>query len=171
MTETPRVLVLSPTKQSFLGVNYWPVRGGYFAHQGRMLHRVVWQHHHGPIVRSTHVHHVDHDVTNNQIENLEAIPAPDHVAHHASTPAHQAAARRNQKIAQPFAAAAQKRPENRAKHAAYKQAYWDTHPLIEHTCLLCGTVYARRSKKARYCSERCRTVAKYRLKAWGTLHR
>src|SRR5262245_14006277 len=171
MTETPRVFVLSPTKQSFLGVNYYPVRSGYFARGGRMLHRVVWQHHHGPIVRSTHVHHVDHDVTNNQIENLVAVPAAEHHAYHTATPARIAASLATLEKYRHLGREAQRLPENREKHRAYKQNYWDAHPLIEHTCLLCGATYARRSKKARYCLEQCRGVAKYRLNAWGTLHR
>ena len=39
------------------------------------LHRVTWEHHNGPIPWDCVIHHIDHNPLNNDISNLECIPA------------------------------------------------------------------------------------------------
>jgi len=49
----------------------------------KLEHRVVWQHHNGPIPDGGVIHHVSGDRADNRIENLEMLPNGDHVAAHA----------------------------------------------------------------------------------------
>lgn len=50
---------------------------------GRSLHRVMWETVYGPIPPAHHVHHKDGNHSNNEITNLECIPAFDHLSSHA----------------------------------------------------------------------------------------
>ena len=56
---------------------FWRGGGG-----GVSLHRAVWEFHNGPIPEGWHVHHKDGNVDNNDIENLECLPADEHAAKH-----------------------------------------------------------------------------------------
>lgn len=167
--ETP--LVIRPTCQEFLGTRYYTSRGGYFLRGGRALHRVVWAHANGPIPAGYHVHHADGDVANNRIENLALLPAAEHVGHHTSTPEHRARAIAHLKRGQPIGAALQRTPENRAKHAAAKKAYWAAQPTYDHVCILCAAAYSTHSSTPNYCSVRCHKAGRWRIKNWGRLHK
>lgn len=46
------------------------------------VHRVVYIYHHGKIPDGYHIDHIDHDRTNNRIENLRAIPAKENLSNH-----------------------------------------------------------------------------------------
>jgi predicted nucleic acid-binding Zn ribbon protein len=76
-----RVEVISATVQKFNGENYWYC-GKYFQRHGKRLHRAVWKYHHGEIPKKYHVHHVDEDRSNNQIENLQLLEGSNHEGHH-----------------------------------------------------------------------------------------
>ena len=55
--------------QFFQGKKFWK-NGDYFKRNNQLLHRVVWQHHKGPIPENHHIHHKDRDKSNNDISNL-----------------------------------------------------------------------------------------------------
>ena len=76
-------IIVSKTQQEFNGKKYYRC-GRYFQTAGSRLHRDVWEYHNGPIPsgKGWHIHHVDHDRSNNSIDNLKLIDAPAHSAHH-----------------------------------------------------------------------------------------
>ena len=55
-----------------------PEHRKYFNRSGKLLHRAVWEFYHGAIPRGYHVHHIDEDTGNNDISNLECLPAEQH---------------------------------------------------------------------------------------------
>lgn len=62
---------------------YWYGRYyGATTRKGPDLHRAVWIFHNGPIPSGHHIHHVDHDATNNDISNLECISSSEHTRRH-----------------------------------------------------------------------------------------
>lgn len=46
----------------------------------RLLHRVIWSDHHGPIPRDCIIHHIDGNPLNNEISNLSCIPLIEHLS-------------------------------------------------------------------------------------------
>ena len=54
-------------------------------HKGKSQHRVVMEEHLGrKLLTSEHVHHKDHDRSNNILSNLEVMTASEHAKHHAN---------------------------------------------------------------------------------------
>ena len=49
----------------------------------KQLHRAVWEYHNGEIPKGYHIHHIDGNIDNNDISNLECIPAREHLSMHA----------------------------------------------------------------------------------------
>lgn len=45
-------------------------------------HRFVWERHKGPIPDGMHIHHIDGDKSNNEIDNLELMSPSDHLSMH-----------------------------------------------------------------------------------------
>ena len=77
--------------QMFNGIRFTVGKNGYYSSRTvklakgqtqRSLHRYVWEFHNGPIPPGHHVHHIDGDRTNNQIENLEILRKNIHLSGH-----------------------------------------------------------------------------------------
>ena len=56
--------------------------GKYYRRSRTFLHRDVWAFHNGPIPEGYHIHHIDHDTTNNAIENLQMVWGSTHLHTH-----------------------------------------------------------------------------------------
>lgn len=134
----------------------------YFRHGGMYLHRFVWEAVHGEIPDGYHIHHKDEDPGNNEIENLELLPAAEHLrGHHAgkSTPAKRANLDRIRALTKAWHASEEGREWHR-QHAS--QALQNREPT-ERTCEQCGGKYTVQwnRKIDRFCSNRCKVAARY----------
>lgn len=49
----------------------------------KQLHRAVWEYYNGEIPKGYHIHHIDGNIDNNDITNLECISASEHLSMHA----------------------------------------------------------------------------------------
>ena len=74
--------VISDTIQEFNGERFY-LCGKYFQHNGKRLHRAVWEYHNGEIPEGYHIHHIDGNRFNNDITNLSLMPGLDHMKEHA----------------------------------------------------------------------------------------
>ena len=74
-------IVLDELTQYFDGGLYriWPSEK-YFTRGGKKLHREVWRVAFGQIPEKSHIHHIDGNPANNQLENLECLPASIHLS-------------------------------------------------------------------------------------------
>lgn len=77
-SEVLLVEVVSEDRQVFNGEKYYRRKDGKYYVKARndgerYLHRAVFAWHEGPIPKGLHIHHKDHDQTNNQYSNLEAL--------------------------------------------------------------------------------------------------
>jgi len=159
--------------QEFRGVRYYKRADGYFAKaypRTEFIHRAVWTAERGEIPAGFHVHHVNHDRSDNRIENLELKSASDHSRQHAKS---------NPWVGSDAALAALDRAKEAAKawHASEAGREWhrehakrtlgkrEKQPAI---CSECGkthlTMFPTRSK---FCGERCKRRSYQRRSSVG----
>jgi hypothetical protein len=65
--------------QIFNGRTYYQYEGRYFTSHNKKMHRDVWAFYNGEIPKGHHIHHIDGDVTNNDISNLQLMEASAHL--------------------------------------------------------------------------------------------
>lgn len=130
----------------------------------KRLHIYVWEKHNGVISKGMHIHHIDHDKTNNEIENLTMMTAKEHmILHGREMPKEQreASAERIKKISD-LAKAWHSSEEGRAWHAEHGKKSWENRQQNEYVCDCCGeTFYTRNiySKTGnKFCSNKCRAA-------------
>jgi hypothetical protein len=130
------------------------------------LHRAIWEHHNGPIPAGHHVHHRDHDRRNNDIANLELLPAGKHSRLHKEhayfgSEAHlaQLADARVPRLELQclHCGAGFRGPHGHTKfcsQACYRAARF---PVIHETvCAVCEITFQPEQRKQVVCSKRCR---------------
>lgn len=166
-------VVLDLLVQYFDGHLYriWPT-DRYFSRGGARLHREVWRRAFGPIPPGCHIHHRDGNATNNQLGNLECLPAREHalVPRPARNGPHFTAAART--------AAAQwhQSEAGRLWHGrmAKRAQSWTKWTRVDRACEACGTVVSMLVRKSghaqKFCSETCKSLA-YRRRQRAPLPR
>lgn len=163
----PRVTVIDATKQAFNGEVFY-LCGGYFQHKGKRLHRAVWEYFHGPIPKGYHIHHMDGNRANNNIENLACIPAAQHESGHGHTKERQEYGKMHIERIRPKAAEWHRSEAGLAWHSQQGKQNYEKRKLNTYICTQCGKafqtkhVYANGSNH--FCCNNCR--AKY-----GRAHR
>jgi len=137
---------------------YFKATGGAF------LHRATWEHHHGPIPEGWHCHHRDGDSLNNDIDNLECLPAFEHLSHH-STERFKDDEQREQnrqhlESIRPLAAEWHSSEEGRAWHSENGKMAWAGREPVERTCDQCGKAFPSMSHREndRFCSNNCKSA-------------
>jgi hypothetical protein len=148
-----QVKAISDTIQEFCGIRYYRC-GHYFQRDGERLHRVVWETvNRQSIPDGWHVHHIDHDKTNNQPDNLTILPQSEHQAHHGSErtdfpPEARDAAREWHKS-----------DEGRRWHAEHYQRV--KHRLHQKRPAICAHCYSEfKTVGGSYCSNACKSAAR-----------
>jgi hypothetical protein len=70
--------------QEFDGDRFYPDAQGHYQSRmtGRFIHRVIWESAHGPIPDGHVIHHIDHDKSNNVLENFMLMLHGEHAALH-----------------------------------------------------------------------------------------
>lgn len=155
--ELPRVTAIDDEHQSFLGKVYDRTPDGHFK-KGRYLHRDVWAWYFGEPPKGYHIHHIDGNPANNNIENLKLLTAYQHRQIHVP---------KGEQIAKPlrtfvcevcgkeyqtFATG-----NNRfcSAECRNKNAY-RTQPQVERICVVCGKNFTtRRDDNVTTCSRTC----------------
>lgn len=151
------------------GIKWYPDRRGYWIgsvgkKKLKRLHIYVWEKYNGPVPKGYHVHHKDHNPNNNDIENLELIPASEHLSMHGKENSEQAAYS-VRKYAVPEAIEWHKSADGTEWH---KRQYQKTiapkwGEKVTKTCIVCGKPFERSvltAHRAKFCSNACKS--KYR---------
>ena len=162
-----RVTVLSDTQQEFMGERFY-LCGHYYQHKGKRLHRTVWEAYNGDIPEGYHVHHIDEDRSNNQIENLSLMPGLEHMKMHAVEPERRENGRRAIVLAIAAAPEWHHSEEGKQWHSQMAKAHWDALPWREYKCDFCGkTVRTKsiRQKGPHFCNQNCKAKYARRKKA------
>jgi hypothetical protein len=144
---------------------YYRPTGTHIKRGIKNLHREIWQAAHGAIPPGWVVHHKDGNALNNELANLEALPAGTHRRHHAEhlSEAVRAAARARLDTIRPLAAAWHRSAAGRQWHREHGQRRCATRAPRAYACAHCGKA-ARSSSfgKALFCSNACRAAARRR---------
>ena len=75
---------MAAEKIVFNGRTYYKIKSqGYWRSFTENLHQAIWRHHIGPIPAGCHIHHLDHNKDNNNIDNLACMPGGEHERQHA----------------------------------------------------------------------------------------
>ena len=128
------------------------------------MHRYVWECNYGAIPEGYHIHHIDHDKSNNNIENLKLMKADEHMSLHGQANG----------IANVESGLLERiRPMTKEWHASdeghkwHKEHYEKTkdklHAKKEFKCDNCGKVFVGPDNSlTRFCSNACKSA--YRRK-------
>ena len=131
----------------------------------RQLHRAVWEFYNGEIPKGYHIHHIDGDIDNNDISNLECISASEHLSMHAkrnmSDPKYRRANKEQLTSVNERAKEWHSSEEGRnwhKEHAAESILKGAVHDK-EKVCEFCGKNYLGTTRQ-RFCSVSCQQKAR-----------
>lgn len=160
--------------QEFNGVLYYEKKGqGYYQSKidSSYLHRAVWQYHNGEIPEGFAVHHKDHNKANNRIENLELLSHSDHSKHHAKHNDWVGSEQNRQQLIEAGQKAKEwhASDEGRAWHKEHGKKCWDSRPMYELICLMCGDSFESPwPNKTKFCHQNCKmNYRRWRLKGFA----
>lgn len=126
----------------------------------KYLHRYLYEKEHGELPSNIHVHHIDHDRSNNDLSNLMAMSIEDHMAYHGNNMSDERldASRRNmEQNARPAAIAWHQSEDGRAWHARhYEQTKGALHARRTYECKQCGREFE--SVREGYCTNACKAA-------------
>lgn len=129
------------------------------------LHRAVWEHHHGPIPKGTHIHHRSGDTLDNTLDNLECVPRGQHLSDHARSGAWCGSEANRAQLAacRDKAAAWHRSAEGRAWHREHARAVVDNLRPVDRVCEHCGRSYrVLPMGMSKFCSNNCKTRARFK---------
>lgn len=147
----------------------------YFKHTTRncerknakQLHRAVWEYYNGTIPEGYHIHHIDGNIDNNDISNLECVQAWEHLSCHAKKNLEDSEYRRRNKeqllSQQEKAKEWHRSTEGREWHKQHAQESilkGNIHN-VEKQCEYCGKTYLA-TVQQRFCSASCEGKARRR---------
>jgi hypothetical protein len=149
-------IAVSETIQEYKGVRYY-LCGDYFQNNRERLHRLVYTDSNGEIPNGWHVHHIDHDRTNNSVENLELVEAGKHTSHH-----HLGVSKLMHPNALKSAAEWHRSEEGKAWHRKhYQESGKAMHEKTKHhVCSVCKKEYLSNKIETVYCSKNCKSQAR-----------
>jgi len=106
-----------------------------------------------------HIHHIDEDKSNNNIENLEMLTVFEHFSGHGQDPEHVKRlikiADKNRHLAKAWHAS----EEGRQWHSEHGKLSWKNRKPKSKICDQCQSIYAtRKSGLSRFCSNKCKSA-------------
>jgi rubrerythrin len=127
------------------------------------MHRYVWEYYNGAIPAGYDIHHIDHNVDNNSIDNLMMLAKDEHAKLHAKELSPEEKERRKQNAlkAQEFA---KEWHSTEAGHEWHKRHYEQMkerlHVLRDFICKNCGKPFQSTKAGSKFCCNACKS--KYR---------
>lgn len=130
------------------------------------LHCYVWRFNNGEIPTGYHIHHINEDKSNNDIENLMCICGELHVHYHSEKRAendYAAVCENLRKNAAPKAAKWHGSEEGKAWHSQHAKETFTNMEEKRGVCAYCGKEFSKKSfGEIKYCSNNCKTRARYK---------
>lgn len=125
------------------------------------LHNYVWQKYNGPVPKGFHVHHIDGNKDNNNINNLIAISAHDHETYHflKRIKEHPEWIKEVREKGIESAVKWHKSKDGHKWHLEHYQEMKDRFH-VEHMvkCAKCGKEYVAKNVQGKFCSGKCKSA-------------
>ena len=157
LRELPTVEIVGNDLQIFDGVVFHKLPSGYYQGQVKM-HRYVWERLFGKIPDGYVVHHKDRNPENNDIANLQALSADDHIKAHSQD---MLSARQPQEFTcdccgKTFLALSNGANRYCSKACQKKYRQRGESYQKENICVVCGEKFTvRKDKRTKTCSPEC----------------
>jgi hypothetical protein len=152
------------------GIRFYRDQKGYWLSQKasrkdypKRLHIYVWEKYNGPVPEGYHIHHIDHNTDNNEIENLRLMEKFKHLQYHSRLQNKEVARRNLSENARPKANEWHGSEEGIQWHKEQYQKTKDKlHKKILVKCIVCGKETEKIDKGGRnkYCSDKCKNKDK-----------
>lgn len=131
----------------------------------KRLHRYIWEKYNGKIPDGYHIHHKDHDKSNNDINNLELLSAKDHLHIHNMEATDEFKELRKDNLLSKAVPASKEWHRSEIGSDWHKQHYEEMkdklHVKTERKCDYCGKTYiAINNGRNRFCSNACSAAAR-----------
>jgi hypothetical protein len=147
--------------QIFNGRTYYQYEGRYFTSHTRKMHRDVWSFYNGEIPKGHHIHHIDGDVTNNDITNLQLMEASAHLRMEAKK-----RHKENPEWSKQFhtkgiemAKEWHKSAEGREWHKQHGVKAFQKRQPISMVCQVCNKPYeTKKYANSKFCSNNCKSA-------------
>lgn len=140
------------------GKGYWISGNG--KGKFKRLHIYVWEKHNGPVPKGYHVHHIDHNTDNNDIENLVLMEKYEHLSYHSRLQDKDTQRKLLAENARPKAIEWHKSEEGRKWHKEHYETTKDKlHQKVVITCKVCGkkAEVGRGGAGNKFCSNKCKS--------------
>jgi predicted nucleic acid-binding Zn ribbon protein len=129
------------------------------------LHRQLWVDNYGPIPEGYQIHHKNHNVLDNRIENLQCLSSTEHRQHHLNEQMGDPNSWRNSDACKEHLANIREltkdwhsSKEGRAWHKEHGKQVMAKRKPINKTCELCGTEYKTLNLgNSKFCSNNCKS--------------
>lgn len=157
-----------PDSPNWADRNYYRPGGGHIINGVAALHREIWMDNYGPIPSGYHIHHLDNNPLNNEIENLACVSGDDHQSLHGDktkTPEYIESRGILLDRIRPLAAEWHKSDEGRAWHRASAQQMHEKYSgrTVVKECAYCGKEFEAKylfASRSVYCSNGCKSSAR-----------
>ena len=154
--------------QTFNGKTYYLYEGEkYFSKGTTRLHRVVWETSNGEIPAGYHVHHVDGDTTNNDIDNLNLVHGSLHARFESKKRFKENPewVKEFQKKGIEAAKEWHKSEEGLKWHSEHGKKTWVNRDTTTRQCDECGNEYETHfPTRSRFCHQNCKAKANRRAR-------
>ena len=133
-----------------------------------MLHRDIWVFYNGPIPENYHVHHIDGNPLNNELDNLALVPAKTHLSQHSleylEDEVHRSEYMERLEKIRPLTKEWHRSDVGKEWHRNNAKTSINLRPILDVVCDKCGNPYSTQGNgRDRFCSNKCK--AAYRRKA------
>lgn len=122
-------------------------------------HVWVWKNYHGSVEKGFHIHHIDGDKSNNDIENLIKMPAFEHLSYHSNQKENKERSAKHCELIRPLTKEWHASQEGRDWHRqhAINMRFGRGDP-VNYNCDQCGSQFnSTKKNRTRFCSNACKS--------------
>lgn len=128
----------------------------------KRIHVYVWEYYNGLVPKGYHVHHIDGDKSNNEIENLTIMKSVDHAKYHGELLSDEEREWRRNNLNENANSKSKVWHASKAGHTWHKKHYEEMKDRLrtsrKYVCKYCGKEYESTQRKTKFCSNRCRSA-------------